>query len=368
VFSQSIEFVLISYRLVTFADRPGNIHFRQVINKFREIYNSARRSKKIDVAEDVVKAIHDVGGRFLRESEGGNGDWIEISHDRAVEKVCQALREKDKANPPTRDPFTDPDKITELAPSTTKKQKRDTTAGKTKKKKEKRSSTDLYEDEEEGEEISGDASSDSDDHDDAGESSSSEKSTEQERDDDDDGDDPDGGGGADVFDLSSPIARLKLLPSDKMIRKLETFKASYGHCGVPPGWPHDVVFANWCTVQRQIRRETGGAGSGSNGIALGAASAGGGGVKAYREASELEQILLQRLDEMGFVWDYEDWHWNDRCDKFESFLNGTDDEDPTYTAQNVVGWIHDQRSQLRTGSGALPSERAERLRGLGVAL
>lgn len=108
---------------------PGNIHFRQVINRFRDDYSKAARSKKVEIAKQVMACIHEIGGRFLKENEdevtsnanssgGSSTTWVVVEPARAVEKTCQALREKEKARTPDKNPFTDPKKKTKLSPYT----------------------------------------------------------------------------------------------------------------------------------------------------------------------------------------------------------------------------------------------------------
>jgi hypothetical protein len=64
---------------------PGNIHFRQVVNRYREEYATAERANKVKIAAAVIAAVQNVGGRFVREA---GRSWYVVSHDRAVEKTC----------------------------------------------------------------------------------------------------------------------------------------------------------------------------------------------------------------------------------------------------------------------------------------
>ena len=74
---------------------PGNVHFRQVVNRYREEYSTAERSAKVQIATMVMEAIHSVGGRFLKEipaghfGPGSKSGWYVVERDRAVEKTCQ---------------------------------------------------------------------------------------------------------------------------------------------------------------------------------------------------------------------------------------------------------------------------------------
>lgn len=147
---------------------------------------------------------------------------------------------------------------------------------------------------------------------------------------------------------NSPVLRLKTLPEEDMLKRLSSFKRLYGHCGVPPGWPRDVVLADWCTAQRQMHREVV--------------------VFKYREATEAEDMVIARLNDMEFIWDYFDWHWTDRSTKLEACLSNKANEDPTYAVKNIIDWIQDQSSQVRTGRTDLTPERCKRLQSLGIVL
>jgi hypothetical protein len=73
---------------------PGNIHFRQVVNRYREEYATAERANKVKIAAAVIAAVQNVGGRYLREgtcAATGKRAWYVVSHDRAVEKTCMLL-------------------------------------------------------------------------------------------------------------------------------------------------------------------------------------------------------------------------------------------------------------------------------------
>ena len=70
---------------------PGNIHFRQIVNRYREEYATAERANKVKIAAAVIAAVQNVGGRYLREGTSaatGKRAWYVVSHDRAVEKTC----------------------------------------------------------------------------------------------------------------------------------------------------------------------------------------------------------------------------------------------------------------------------------------
>ncbi|GAX11423.1 hypothetical protein FisN_22Lh108 [Fistulifera solaris] len=73
------------------AYREGNLNFRKYCWALREEYKNIPRNEKRHLAQAVVDRVHAEGGRFLEPS----GDtFIVASEARALEKVCQALREK----------------------------------------------------------------------------------------------------------------------------------------------------------------------------------------------------------------------------------------------------------------------------------
>jgi len=298
------------------------------VNKFRDAYNQAARSSKVDVAEQVIDAIHAIRGRFLTEKASGR--WVEVERARVVEKTCQALREKEKAKTPTYDPFRNPNKKIRLSPGISPKRAR-------RRRSNRDDGTDDEDESDENETGSSDGSKSSDD---------SEK-TETD-------DDEVVSKKRKVLVDFSVINRLRTANEEEMMKKLEDFTDAYSHCAVPPGWQHDVLFADWCSAQRQVYREI---------------------QSGYRKSTENEDAIIQRLTDLGFVWDYADWHWRDRCEKLEALQDGcssVDDggvENPTHTPQDIVDWLQDQRSQLRERTAAeMSSERADKLRELGIAL
>lgn len=75
---------------------PGNQVFRSIIKEHETKYLFARRSEKPIIAMDVLAKLRSRGMRFVRREKEGTFDrqvWVEISEQRAYEKVCQSLRE-----------------------------------------------------------------------------------------------------------------------------------------------------------------------------------------------------------------------------------------------------------------------------------
>jgi hypothetical protein len=82
------------------ATRPGNINFRNIIWEHRQEYCEAGRFDKVFVATKVLKAVAslDPPGRFMKMKESGT--YYVVDDERALEKICQALREKTMTGPP----------------------------------------------------------------------------------------------------------------------------------------------------------------------------------------------------------------------------------------------------------------------------
>lgn len=73
----------------------GNLYFRKLIRENKELYLSRPKNEKMLVARDIYNTIEDLDppGRFLQKNPE-TGSWFEIGKDRALEKISQALREK----------------------------------------------------------------------------------------------------------------------------------------------------------------------------------------------------------------------------------------------------------------------------------
>ena len=74
----------------------GNRSFRALVKRHQDRYLRAKKRDKPAVASSIVDLIRERGGRFLRRCETSmQGDilWVDIGHESAREKTCQALRE-----------------------------------------------------------------------------------------------------------------------------------------------------------------------------------------------------------------------------------------------------------------------------------
>jgi hypothetical protein len=73
--------------------RAGNVAFRHIVWSLRVEYQMARRKGKQAIGRRVVGEIHELGGRFL-ELDTETGHYHQATDTKALEKACQALREK----------------------------------------------------------------------------------------------------------------------------------------------------------------------------------------------------------------------------------------------------------------------------------
>jgi len=88
---------------------------------------------------------------------------------------------------------------------------------------------------------------------------------------------------------------------ERLFRSLITFRDFHGHCAVPPSSGLLVNYseeerkharlADWASVQRQMYRDV---------------------QSGRRVPTEEENARIRRLQALGFVWDYEEWHWETR--------------------------------------------------------
>ncbi|GKY94571.1 hypothetical protein MPSEU_000422700 [Mayamaea pseudoterrestris] len=362
---------------------PGNIYFRQLIASNREKYLVAPRHEKVTIADQVIHQIHSIGGRFLKEQDDGPEGWYEVELERAVEKTCQALREKEKTKTPTGDPFADPNKKTSLVDITTSSNKK-----KSKKKKKTKKKSTLFH-----RATSDDSSDDDDEEDVEGDSNEEEESDAQSHSSGSVRSEPEpkkrkslpsapntpaskGPDGkkktklAVAADTSNMIQQIRSYDEHEMLKRLHQFKTKYGHCGVPPGWPRDVRLADWCSAQRQVHRETmnhhDASSAANNGHASTSDTSDTG---CYRTPSQVEHDLMKELDDMEFVWNYQDWHWKDRYEQLMAVEHGELlPATAAFTRKVLVKWLAHEREHVRTGDTVLTEEQAEDLKRAGICL
>jgi len=79
---------------------------------------------------------------------------------------------------------------------------------------------------------------------------------------------------------------------DEYYGKLKAFKEQHGHCNVVPGWSVTYYLAYWVSRQRYIRRK-----------------------------GLLSEDRIQRLDELGFVWEPQEAFWDEMFSSLVQFKN-----------------------------------------------
>ena len=317
--------------------------------------------------------------RFLHQIKGDK--WEEVDYERAIEKACQALREKEKSRPPETSPFGNaggaaaataaakmkPPKAPPSArPATAqrrpakavlamKKLNGKLKAGNNTKNSQSNNSsaTNLPHRSREDQSTTTEESTSAD------ESGNEEQSGEEESD-------------SEVEASSGdPLPSPRHLSDERMIPLLEKFAEKHGHCAVAP-WDcltsssssapkakaakHDQadagvdnnddeqVLTNWCTAQRQIYREI---------------------ESGYREGSAAEKDRIEKLTKLGFVWDYEAWHWEQSFKSLQDELN-KGAETRQGLSDEALLWIREQRELGKRGMPLDPDQRAKRLKSIDV--
>lgn len=143
--------------------------------------------------------------------------------------------------------------------------------------------------------------------------------------------------------------------TETMMHRLTIFRKEHGHCAVPPddslgvapstAAAKDVArLADWCSLQRQIYRQI---------------------RTKYREATEEESKVIDRLYGVGFCWDYEAWHWE------ESFRLTQEHKELCEAAKQgmadeALAWVRDQRRRYKRGMEAYPPGRVKKLKTMDV--
>ncbi len=125
---------------------------------------------------------------------------------------------------------------------------------------------------------------------------------------------------------------------EKKFAELEAFRESYGHCNVPTGWHKNPQLATWVTVQRQCRRE-----------------------------NRLSEDRIQRLNQIGFVWDLHDKLWEEKFLELRAFkaIHGHCNVPDSWSENQKLGnWVHNQRAFRKKRQ--LSEDRIQRLDEIGL--
>jgi hypothetical protein len=73
-------------------NHEGNRHFRAIVVDHQTEYLIARKMEKAVIARQIVEAVHNNGGRFLKRDKTAHS-WVEVPSKQATAKTSQALRE-----------------------------------------------------------------------------------------------------------------------------------------------------------------------------------------------------------------------------------------------------------------------------------
>ena len=334
---------------------PGNIYFRQIINKYRDEYNSSSRKNKVVVAKSVLDAIHAIGGRFLQQSRGDK--WEEVDLDRAIEKACQALREKEKSRPPEISPFVGkkiiqpPKAPPSVRPASSPRRpgRKSNLVDADNKQNGTRQRSNEHSKPKHGEDDKSTSTEEDDNDGDEVLTSADESGNEEES--EDDASSTEDEGEVDDYGMES----YGKLPDERAFPLVEAFIEKHGHCAIAPydclsaakTNSEEMALANWCTAQRQLYREI---------------------QTKYRKGTKDDTQRIEKLQKLGFCWDYEAWHWERSFDALQQEMEQSS-KNQTGLSDEVLGWIQEQR---RRGKRALPSsqsmERANKLQAVGVLL
>ncbi|CAJ1970012.1 unnamed protein product [Cylindrotheca closterium] len=91
---QPAETDILLGRGVRLMQHPGNIRFREFLERYQDDYDRAQRNKRRKVSSEVVRALTGKGVRFLERNE--DGDWVVADHAEAEDKVGQLFRSRRK--------------------------------------------------------------------------------------------------------------------------------------------------------------------------------------------------------------------------------------------------------------------------------
>jgi hypothetical protein len=79
-----------------FQEFPGNVHMAEIVDAYREEYESVGKLQKTAISSKVVQLIRESkGGRFLKKD---GGRWVEVTDDVARLKASHGFRTKTRRN------------------------------------------------------------------------------------------------------------------------------------------------------------------------------------------------------------------------------------------------------------------------------
>ena len=71
------------------SEHTGNLRVGHIVEMHRQRYEQATKYRKTEIAERIVKIIHESNGRFLKQEDGG---WEEVADDVARDKISHFFR------------------------------------------------------------------------------------------------------------------------------------------------------------------------------------------------------------------------------------------------------------------------------------
>ena len=126
---------------------------------------------------------------------------------------------------------------------------------------------------------------------------------------------------------------------EAMFPILEEYRERHGDCLVPARWKENPQLSNWVNVQRT----------------------------AYNKGT-LSNEKINRLEELGFIWDTHDALWEERYQELVVYKQEHGDclVPKVYPEnQQLAGWVGTQRQSYRKDK--LSQDRVKRLEGIGFA-
>lgn len=125
---------------------------------------------------------------------------------------------------------------------------------------------------------------------------------------------------------------------DTWFGKLKTFKERFGHCNVATGWEEDIALASWASAQRTRRNK-----------------------------GLLSPLRTQRLEQLGFVWDFQAQKgqetWMKWYRELEDYTreHGNPHVPRTHANTKLASWVWIQRARRGKSYGSQPFLMAEQI-------
>ena len=74
-------------------DHTGNRRLQHLVEMHQGHYTKANRYKKTEIAESIVRIVHESGGQFLKLDDEGAG-WVPVDRVAARTKVSKLFQRK----------------------------------------------------------------------------------------------------------------------------------------------------------------------------------------------------------------------------------------------------------------------------------